>query len=383
MARFLTKEDLINGLHEYYNKYGSVPTHRAFHNAGYPGFAPFKRLFGSFKEGLKQAGLLELREDAYQFCDTYTDDQLLDRLRVFMSKRDRIPVGNELKAVREINSSTYDRRFGSFYNALKLIGYDIDEQRNKDKADYKKKLLKEYNALGDLLGRTPHAREIDEYSVKGFCHAMSTYEHHFGSISLLQKESKHKISIPGLLKDKEEMIQDLIDLSIKLGRSPKKLELKKYPEIASDAKYAYTFGSWTKALIAAGLPENTKEYYSKNGIKCLSIYELAFTNMLERNLIPFKKEEKYRDYITNLKKTFRFDYTLNSNQGLVFIEIFGITNNKNYDKKVREKINLCKDNNLKLITLYPNDFKTKDLHKTLLDKLDELKIQLDAHTECF
>ena len=96
--------------------------------------------------------------------------------------------------------------------------------------------------------------------------------------------------------------------------------------------------------------------------------------VLEKYYISYKKEEYYKQYIKDFNKNYRFDFTFNINNKMVFVEIFGITGNKKYNKKMDEKIKLCKENNLKLIELYPNDIgqnSFEEIYRLLMDKLNE------------
>ena len=77
-------------------------------------------------------------------------------------------------------------------------------------------------------------------------------------------------------------------------------------------------------------------------------------------------------YLVECKK-YKFDFTVKINNKKYFIEIFGITGNKKYNNKTSEKIKLCKDNNLPLIEMYPEDFRDKnikDLYDYLMDYIN-------------
>ena len=87
----------------------------------------------------------------------------------------------------------------------------------------------------------------------------------------------------------------------------------------------------------------------------------------------------YKKYIKNFNKRYKFDFTLHINNKVLFIEIFGITGNKNYDSKIKEKIKLCKENNLILLALYPNDIinnNFEDFYSIVLNKLNSNKDEL-------
>ncbi len=370
-----TKEELIEQLNDYYLKYQKVPTQRSMKEKGYAGVKAFHNNFGSFKNALEQAELLNLREDIHQFCDSYTDNELLELLKEYMKTKERIPTHEQMKQeMKSPNVSTYNRRFGTVYNALKLIGYNVDEQRDKDNIILEDDMIVRYKMLADVLGYTPSSRDIDKYCKKGFGYAMKTYESHFGSLSNVQKLCGFIPTVIGRSKAKKELIEDLIHISEELGRTPSQNDLKFFDFVASSSKYADVFGSWNKAIEESGLKPNSDVYFSNNGEKCLSYYELLFCNMLEDFNILSTKENYYKDYI-NTDRKYRFDFVIDYKENKYFIEIFGITCREDYKKRIEDKIELCKSNNLKLIEIYPKDFtsyKSKELHSMLLNKIDKL-----------
>lgn len=128
-----SKEQLLEFLHDYYNKYNKIPTIRGIKSKGYPTAHAYINHFGSFKNALIESGLYNLRNDKHQFCKEYTNDEMLDILRTYIkSKNYRIPTYEEMKKDKiKPSVSTYDRRFNGVYNAFKLIGYDIENKERK------------------------------------------------------------------------------------------------------------------------------------------------------------------------------------------------------------------------------------------------------------
>ena len=191
---------------------------------------------------------------------------------------------------------------------------------------------------------------------------MSSYEFHFGSLYNLQVLCGLAPTVAGRNKSKDDLLNDIHRMAKELDRTPTQKDLKYFDDVANLRKYADVFGTWRNAVIEAGLDPVSKIYYSSNNERCLSIYELNFTNMLEKFSIRFNKEVYYKNYI-NTNKRYRFDYKLQTNSKNIFVEIFGITNNKEYNKKITDKIRLCNKHNLILIDLYPSDFDTRNLNK--------------------
>lgn len=124
-----------------------------------------------------------------------------------------------------------------------------------------------------------------------------------------------------------------------------------------------------ECLIKLGcLKRNVIDIENNNNENPLSSYELRFILMMEKYNIKYSKENKYKEFIPNLEKNYRFDFVLTIDNVNYFIEIFGLMNKQDYMKKAIEKVRLCKENNLKLIDFYPSDFYNGNI-KSLYDNL--------------
>lgn len=111
-------------------------------------------------------------------------------------------------------------------------------------------LLDRLTDLADDLGRSPTIRECNEYSETP---SDSTYRDRFGSWS-------EALTAAGLAPrtveaqiPQEELLDSLRALADDLGRPPMRSECDAAAETASSGTYRNRFGSWTKALRAAGI----------------------------------------------------------------------------------------------------------------------------------
>ncbi len=94
-------------------------------------------------------------------------------------------------------------------------------------------------------------------------------------------------------------------------------------------------------------------YKSKNNDLCWSKAEKIITDFYIEENFNYKKEVYYRDYCDDKRFNNKSaDWLINDN---VFVEYFGIMNKTYYYTKAEYKIELCKDNGLQLIQLYPKD----------------------------
>ena len=98
----------------------------------------------------------------------------------------------------------------------------------------------------------------------------------------------------------------------------------------------------------------------KDGHKVRSSYERAFDNYLYACGIEHEYEPRLP-----CNKRYASDFKV----GNVYIEIWGVTNNKKYEQRKKKKKNMYDENNYKLLDVHPNDF--KDI-KNIVMKLKRL-----------
>lgn len=161
---------------------------------------------------------------------------------------------------------------------------------------------------------------------------------------------------------KDELIGMLKNMAEKLGHTPSVFEL----EGVSVNPFVKNFGTYSKACEQAGLSPNMSDrngnvlsvIYSKNGDRCFSLSEVFITNFFIDNKIPYKKEVFYKE----LSDDKRFgdmvlDWLVKEK---IIVEYFGLKD-KEYIKKSNLKVFLCKENKLKIISLYYKDLSIKKL----------------------
>ncbi len=239
-------------------------------------------------------------------------------------------------------------------------------------------MIKQYKELKIKLNKVPNSRDIIKHSKLNECYSMTAYVEHFGSLYNLQVKCGYIPTRIGKNMNKNEMISSLKKLGEILKRTPTKFDLKDYDFIPSASHYERIFGSYTNALKAAGFKDlKFKTIITNKGTKCYSYFEYKLTKVLENNNFIFKKEVYYKNYISNFNKNYRFDFIIEYNNKNYFIEVFAIINNKNYKEKEIEKINLCKNNSIPLITFYQEDLwgKTNEqIYNLLIKKINEIKL---------
>lgn len=112
-------DKLLDFLRSYYEKNGKIPVLEDFsNNPEYPNYGTYRNHFGSWSNALKLAGL-------YRQNKKYTDEELLNYLKAFYEENKIIPRMNDFVSNTGYPGySIYQTRFGSWNNALKLVGLD-------------------------------------------------------------------------------------------------------------------------------------------------------------------------------------------------------------------------------------------------------------------
>lgn len=162
--------------------------------------------------------------------------------------------------------------------------------------------------------------------------------------------------------NKKDILIQLYNKSIEIGKTPFASELIELG-LPSEATYRRYFGSYVKACLEANLEPNyfifgkSSTMVASDGTVCLSKSEYIITEYLISKSINFIKEPYYRDYISDERCGLkRFDWKV----GDYFIEYFGMPEKSYYQERMQNKIQICEDNNIKLIQLFRKDLNKLD-----------------------
>lgn len=180
-------------------------------------------------------------------------DELLSELRRLNDKYGKA-TSTLMREHGKYSTRTYSLRFGSWSEALQEAGLDINREQNISEEN----LIKELQRLADQLGETPREADMDS---KGK-YSRGPYKNQFGSWNDVIKEAG---LTPNVRKDisKSELREELQRLAEELGRPPRKYEMTNRGKFGS-ATYKRKFGSWSNAIIDAGLElSNIQKRYSE------------------------------------------------------------------------------------------------------------------------
>lgn len=378
----ISNEELLQILREYYEQTGKFPEQQIFNSKnGLPSYSAYVNRFGNFYNAIKLSGLEIPDELKYRLKTSYTDEELLHKLDYFVKEHLKenvyLPVQEDFENNELVpHHSVYHRRFGGLIKAYKRINIDYCEYNSNA---YKQELKNNFILLSQLLNRTPNSRDISKYCKRGFCASPSTYIQHFNSIYELQILCNMTPTKMGMNRTQDEMAQDLSILYNELNDIPTASDIDNCDYTCCFPQYVKVFGNLENALLSIGIPKdkiNNKIKYTSHGVKCRSQYEYRFATMLEKRKIIFDTNVNYKNHIIDFNHNYSFDFVINLDNKLHFVEIFGIVHNEKYDLKTKYKIDICKQNNIKLIQLYPFDFHAKtqqQLYDYLLEQIESKK----------
>ncbi|MFB7351122.1 homing endonuclease associated repeat-containing protein [Bacillus thuringiensis] len=228
-----TDQELLQELKRVSKELGKVPTVTECHKIKFY-VSTYQIRFGSWNKALELAGLAVKNPRRCRM----TTEQYLDLLKNYATKLGRVPLSREIQEAR-----TIIERFGSWNKALEAAGL----------ATYKRECFTKEDCIvliqekAKALGRVPKIEEMTK---------ISTIYKKFGS----WKKALEAAGLPVLQKreyTKEELIEIIQEKARELHRTPKINEIKHVTLIRNE------FGSWKKALEAAGLPALKKRGYTK------------------------------------------------------------------------------------------------------------------------
>jgi len=175
--------------------------------------------------------------------------------------------------------------------------------------------------------------------------------------------------------DLDEFINNLKIYAEILGRTPICTEVYNQEWSPSAMTINRLFGGYRKACEIADLPINAnifglkyQLYESKNKDKCWSKSELIVTNFFIDNNIEYIREPFYKSYIEDDRcNTKTCDWVIGKD---IFVEYFGMIDNKKYKIRSNVKIDICKDSEIKIIALTIKDLSklNKIFEEFIVDK---------------
>src|SRR5438067_952462 len=149
----------------------------------------------------------------------YSDDQILAELRASAERLKRSPTMREFASDPEttVHPQTVIEHFGSWNEAKRAAG--LVPRRFATRQE----LVRLLRELGEELGRTPTAKDLDER--RGSMPSKSLYWHTFGSLSIALREAGFDVPVG------EERFERAVEQGVKLAR-----RLRRLPKFADWAE---------------------------------------------------------------------------------------------------------------------------------------------------
>ena len=143
----------------------------------------------------------------------YSNEEILEQLRASAERLGRSPTMREFEQDTEttVHPQTVIQHFGSWNDAKRQAG--LVPRRFAEPAD----LIRLLRELGDELGRTPTAKDLDEH--RASMPSKSLYWHMFGSLKNALREAG--FDVPVGEERLERAIEQGAALTRKIGRLPK------------------------------------------------------------------------------------------------------------------------------------------------------------------
>jgi hypothetical protein len=143
----------------------------------------------------------------------YSDEDILGQLKECAGRLGRSPTMREFSEDEQttIHPQTVIERFGSWNRAKRAAGLVPRRFATKEE------LLRCLRELGERIGRTPTAKDVDEH--RGLVPSKSLYWHTFGSLTNALREAG--FDVPVGEERLERAIEQGEELAQKLGRLPR------------------------------------------------------------------------------------------------------------------------------------------------------------------
>jgi hypothetical protein len=242
MRRHWTKEENENELRRVAKKLGHTPTTDEFSKYGSLNTSPVINRFGSWNKALIAAGLKLNHEMSISKARCLTE---LCRIEKELG---RAPTCKEFKETT-VAASTVIRRFGSWNKALVAAGLKPTKVSHVSKT----RCIAELQRLAKKLGRTPTYKEftehvhnrsvINRFGSRSVINRFGSWNKALVAAGLEPTKTSHVSKI--------QCITELQRVA-KLGCALTNKEFTKHASLCS-ATIASRFGSWNKGLVAAGL----------------------------------------------------------------------------------------------------------------------------------
>lgn len=328
----------------------------------------FTNMYGSYTNALFESGLiseldadkeLKLEHSIRKYRDYYIKtNEVLDYTKSCeLAKENNLFHANTL--MDKLGISSYHELCKYLYGETNREEYDKDELINS--------LIK----LNETLGRPPMAKELTEYGLHSFCVYKTFFKVRYFN-DIIKELGWEPYGHDPQYKTDEELLEDYKNLFEKLNRLPSIDEINNEDSMCSHVTYLSRFDTFKNVCDLLDIDYNnyiiesrtgsSKIFIDKKGELCRSFPEMYITNLLIDNNIEYIKEYHYSELNNKITNKTRMDWYLSDYD--MAVEYFGLFREESvnddsfigkYTRKTYDKIQMCKENNIDIIDLYPND----------------------------
>jgi len=235
--RDVSRKDMIAEIQRLAEELGKSPAVHHMRDQGKFGVTTISREFGSWNTALELAGCEPNKEM------NVPEERLINELTRLRDKLGRPPTAEDMLRDGAYSVGTFDRRFGSWNNALQRAGFELHNRRNIPQDE----LVDELRRLSSKLGRTPTAVDMQSHGRFGY----ATYPTTFGSWNDAIRAADLSVNVRSGIPQ-SELISELRSLADTIGRAPTRREMDQQGQFDSST-YSHRFGTWNDALRAAGI----------------------------------------------------------------------------------------------------------------------------------
>ena len=227
-------EELIEDLQRVIDELGRAPTTKEYNEHGIASASTISNRFGGWANALRSLGYEPQGSTA-----SYTDEELIEDLQRVIDKLGRAPTTAEYNQHGIASAATVDRRFESWSDALRSLGYEPQGTYTDEE------LKDDLQRVIDKLGRTPTVEEYNHHGIASYKTIDKRFESWADALGSLGYETHG----PTEYTD-EELIEDLQRVIDELGRAPTTAEYNQHG-IASARTIDNHLG-WVDALRSLG-----------------------------------------------------------------------------------------------------------------------------------
>ena len=211
------------------------------------------KLFSGWRGAIEAAGYRPIQKG-------WTEDEILRDIQLIQRLFRQIPPYKKLSRLGYSGlTRAAMRRFGSWNKAVVQAGFiPIKKEWSKDS------VIKQLKKVAENLNHTPSMRDLKELGKHDLLNAMITQ---FGKYNAALKKANLPIILEMNKGSKKKVVTELRLIAKKLGKKPTGSEVKSLGMYDVYNATLSIFGSWNKAMIAAGFTPNTDAVHNKSGQK--------------------------------------------------------------------------------------------------------------------